>query len=336
MKKLSFSLLLLLTVSFATAQITTTNWLYQLDRFKPIYDQEFGQYRNDRIKLLNEKDQESTENIFGTHFFRHIKDSKITIYKDKACTKPFEKYEMNAFYKELNVTVVDTIITFNPETFEESIKVVSYQTDLLSSEDVGYQFEQAWNFNKKTQELSSTIESLSITNVRKADLQTFFSVKVNDDGKTITEADLKNDNFILVQRINYRGNFKGSKIYKSLLSDKHLEKSKVFSGDEELSLEQIHHAYSSNTGIDTIITFDPETFEESVTIVVRDEIKPKDIERYIIIQDFYLDPLNMVIKSKIIAIAPLRILRNQTTGAKYGEVPTFWIVYDDTFFEQKN
>ena len=334
MKKLSFSLLLLLTVSFATAQIATTNWLYQLDRFRPIYVQELGQHRNTRIKLLNEKDKESPENIFGTHFFRHIKDGRITIYKDEACTKPFEKHEMNAFYKELNVTIVDTVSTFDPETFEAGLKVVSYQTDLLSSEDVGYRFEQAWNFNKKTQKLSSTIESLSITNVKTTGQQAFFSVKVNDDGKPITEADLKNDNFILVQRINYTRNFEGSKMYKYLLSDKHLEKNNVFSGDKELSLDQIHELYTSSTGVDTIITINPETFEESVTIVVRDKIAPKDIERYIMIQDFYLDPVNMVIKSKIIAIAPLRILRNQTTGVKYREVPMFWIVYDNVFFER--
>jgi len=332
MKKTLFSLVLVFVSHFVIAQVTTTNWLYQLDRFIPIYNQKKGQFSNKKIKLVNTKDKESEENNFGTHFFRHIKDGKIVIYKDIACTTPFEKSEMDAFYQKHKVTLVDTIIVFDPETFEEEFKIVSYKTNLLTSEDVGYRLQQAWKFNKKTQQLNATVKGLSVTNVKKSDLPMFFSVKVNDNKKSITEADLKNDDFILVQRITYNESFKGEKINKYFLSDKHLEENKVCSGHDELSFDKMQQMFESH--IDTIITFDPETFEETINIVEGDKVIKQNIDDYTIIQDFYLDPLNMVIKSKIIAIAPLKALRYQNTEKIYAHVPIFWIVYDDAFFER--
>lgn len=98
-----------------------------------------------------------------------------------------------------------------------------------------------------------------------------------------------------------------------------------------MSFDKVHQLFEES--IDTIITFDPETFAEEVKIVKIGAINKSEVGNYRIIQDFYLDPVNMVIKNKIIAIAPLRRVTNKL-GAYLYEVPFFWIVYDDAFLKR--
>ena len=331
MKKLPFSLLLLLTASFAMAQITTTNWLYQFDEFKNTYGSKQGQRRSTNIKMLNIEHFEDTDNLFGTHLFKQVKDDKMTVYKDVVCTQPYQKSEMQALYDRLTGAVIDTTMTLDIASYKEELKITRYENQQFPSKDIGYRVRQDWNFDQTTQKLSSTIKNLTVTDIEKKDAQQYFSIKVKDGDKAVTVTDFKNDDFILVQRIACTGNFAGKGIEKYLLTDEHFKKNKVYEADEELSFDKVHQLFEES--IDTIITFDPETFAEEVKIVKIGAINKSEVGNYRIIQDFYLDPVNMVIKNKIIAIAPLRRVTNKL-GAYLYEVPLFWIVYDDAFLER--
>ena len=333
MKKISFSLLLLLTISFATAQITTTNWLFQFDEFKNTYGKKEGQLRNTTIKMLNVEYFENTENLFGTHLFNQIKNDKVTVYKDIACTQPYQESEMKAFYAQLKGVNLDTVIVFDPKTSKEEERIVRWETELFPSKDIGYRVKQDWNFDQNAQKLSSTIQNLTITDIKKTNPQQYFSVKVTDGDKAVTKADLKNDDFILIQRIEYIANFTGKEMGKYLLTDEHFKKNKLYSRNKEINIDEVHLALAFEGSIDTIVTFDPETFAEEIKIVKLDAVSKSDFRNYKILQDFYLDPINRIIKNKIIAIAPLHPTKN-----KFGNYLTgFWIVYDeDAFLKRKN
>ena len=330
MKKLLFSLLLLLTISFATAQITTTNWLFQFDEFKNTYGKNHGQRRNTTIKMLNVDYVEDTDNLFGTHLFKQIKNDDIIVYKDAACTQPFQKKEMKAFYEQLKRIELDTVITFDPETFAEEKKIVRWAKDIFPSKEIGYRVRQEWNFDENAQRLSSNIKSLAATNIND-NILPYFSVKVKDGDKAVTSADFNNENFILIQRIDYIGNFAGKAMEKYLLTDEHFKKNKIYSIGGEVTLEYVQQSFEAS--IDTVITFDPETFAEEVQIVKQEATDKSKIGNYRIIQDFYLDPVNMVIKNKIIAIAPLKVVKGNS-GQYLTEEPMFWIVYDDAFLKR--
>lgn len=330
MKKLSFCLLLLLIINFATAQITTTNWLFQFDEFENTYEKKEGQRRNTTIKMLNVDYIEDTDNLFGTHLLNQIKNNKITIYKDAACTQPYKKDELKDCYDRLKETQFDTIISFDPETYAEEEKIVKWEKEIFPSKEIGYRVKQDWNFDQTNQKLSSTITSLTATNINNKELP-YFSIKVNDSDKAVTASDFNNDKFILIQRIQYTGTFTGKGMEKYLLTDEHFKKNKVYRLDGELALEEVQQAFEES--IDTVITFDPQTFDENIEIVKQEASNKSDIGNYRILQDFYFDPANMVIKNKIIAIAPLRTIKGKN-NTKLVEVPMFWIVYDDAFFKR--
>ena len=244
------------------------------------------------------------------------------MYKDSALTKLCNRNDLKSLESKY---VLDTIRTFNPKTCQEEIKIEKvFIHNFLNK---AYRLKQNWYFNDKTQQLYSTIERLTIVDLSTENETSILSIKVNDDGKPVTLQDFRNDNFILVQRIKYIAEFKNKNINNYLLSDKHYKKNRVNNGlDIPMTLDEIKKAFEGS--IDTIITFDRETFQEGYKVTEKKAIHPDSIKKYRIVQDFYLDPESMIIKSKLVAIGP--IIENKDEISKINLL--FTIVYDDDFY----
>lgn len=86
-------------------------------------------------------------------------------------------------------------------------------------------------------------------------------------------------------------------------------------------------AASIGASVDTIITFDPETFEETVK-VVRNELNWEDIKRFRLKEDWFFDEETSTLQVRILGIAPLREVYDDQGNFKY-EQPMFWAYYPE-------
>ena len=84
---------------------------------------------------------------------------------------------------------------------------------------------------------------------------------------------------------------------------------------------------SMGATVDTVITFDPETYEEQVQ-VVRNEINPEDVKQFRIKEIWYFDEESSVLKTRILGIAPLIDVFDDNGNFRFTK-PMFWVYYPD-------
>ncbi|MBL7794834.1 MAG: gliding motility protein GldN [Saprospiraceae bacterium] len=77
--------------------------------------------------------------------------------------------------------------------------------------------------------------------------------------------------------------------------------------------------------IDTVITFDPESYQEQIQIV-RNEINPEDVRRFRLKEVWFFDEETSTLQVRILGIAPLIDVKDENGNFKY-EKPMFWVYY---------
>ncbi|MEL6141493.1 MAG: gliding motility protein GldN [Bacteroidota bacterium] len=77
--------------------------------------------------------------------------------------------------------------------------------------------------------------------------------------------------------------------------------------------------------IDTITTYDPETYEERLEVVVN-ELDPSDIKRFRLKEVWFFDRESSTMKVRILGIAPLKDEYDENGNFLY-ELPMFWVYY---------
>jgi len=84
---------------------------------------------------------------------------------------------------------------------------------------------------------------------------------------------------------------------------------------------------SMGATVDTIITFDPETYEEQIQ-VVRNDLNPEDIKQFRMKEIWFFDEESSRLDVRILGIAPLRDEYDENGNYKY-TLPLFWVYYPD-------
>jgi len=84
---------------------------------------------------------------------------------------------------------------------------------------------------------------------------------------------------------------------------------------------------SMGATIDTVITFDPVTYVETVQ-VVRNELNPEDVKRFRLKEVWFFDEETSTLQVRILGIAPLLDVKDDMGNFKY-EQPMFWVYYPD-------
>lgn len=82
---------------------------------------------------------------------------------------------------------------------------------------------------------------------------------------------------------------------------------------------------SMGATIDTVITFDPETYDEQIQIV-RNDINPEDVKRFRLKEVWFFDKESSTLQVRILGIAPLIDVKDENGNFKY-EKPMFWVYY---------
>ncbi|MCB0522134.1 MAG: gliding motility protein GldN [Lewinellaceae bacterium] len=84
---------------------------------------------------------------------------------------------------------------------------------------------------------------------------------------------------------------------------------------------------SMGATIDTVITFDPETYEEQLQ-VVRNDINPEDVKRFRLKEVWFFDEETSTLQVRILGIAPL-VDKTDENGNFLYEKPMFWVYYPE-------
>jgi len=84
---------------------------------------------------------------------------------------------------------------------------------------------------------------------------------------------------------------------------------------------------SMGATVDTIIAFDPETYEEEITIV-RNDLNPEDIKQFRLKEIWFFDEESSSLQVRVLGIAPLKDEYDENGNYKY-TTPLFWAYYPE-------
>jgi len=84
---------------------------------------------------------------------------------------------------------------------------------------------------------------------------------------------------------------------------------------------------SMGATVDTVITFDPETYEEQMQIV-RNELNPEDVKRFRLKEIWFFDEETSTMQVRVLGIAPLIDVKDDNGNFRY-EKPMFWVYYPE-------
>jgi len=328
----------------AIAQTETVTSIYNLEGKTPEAHKIKDQKHIKILKLVNSQRFKKDDFILGKTLQEAIETNKLTIYRDKKCTKP---YAADDVIEALAFEGVDTIITFDPETFAKQPKAVRYEWELFPNEESVYEVSQKFTFDDKKAKLKGQITNFHLSYLRiddRGDTQPLserthtFSFKNTDKNIKNAAKELQQNNIIWAKQIDYNITFQNENIRENLLSEAHLKanklvsmrdrKSPVSSKDLKLFTEPISYA------LDTIIAFDPNTFAEEIKITSTPYHYNKEhVTQFRIAQDIYFDAATNTFNTRILAIAPIQKIYRENGTLKYS-FPLFWIVYDDDFLEK--
>ncbi len=103
---------------------------------------------------------------------------------------------------------------------------------------------------------------------------------------------------------------------------------RVFQDDKFTEMMTPEEAMAQLVEIDTVLIYDPDTYEEMVRIT-RSELDPEDIKRYRMKEIWYFDAQASRMKVRILGIAPIRDYYDLDTGIFKYEGPMFWVYYPE-------
>lgn len=262
---------------------------------------------------------------------KHAFSGEYDCYKDPGLTQKLSPKKL-----EFLITSVDTVITFDPSTFEESITIVRRERSPYEISHL--RVNQLIFYNKKNQQFGTTITSIApLMRDENGDLnQVSFWIKMdqafNSDfdaqSNAISWAALVyskrqplNINFMEVIKNEDDINFKDF-IYEQAKSLIH-PVSFDFEQNDMIDQNSFKMLYNS---VDTVTTFDPETYEEEVRII-KNEIDPKGQNEFRLVQKWYYDREKKTLTNQLISISPMIQIKDDAGKYKYSR-PIYYIRYN--------
>jgi hypothetical protein len=290
------------------------------------------------LKFVNTKEA-ATDGIaiFQNLFMNNVKEGKIPIYKDSLC-------KIAILPKDLMWT--DTLLTVDPVTYEQKIKVVSYYNPQLES-ILFFRARQVVFYNSKKAQYG--LRTLAVAPmVAATDIEGNFThwkptfwIKVTD----LTKKKKLNDNDITwASRMTLSGGIKirlddTIKIVKTI--GETLPMTHLFEAVEKNPKVPIYRIEDPNpkekftmnerfnllTRTDTIMTIDPITYETKVRVVFN-KFSVEEVKRLQLVQNWYWNDKKKRLEIYLLATAPLRDVTTDE-GLFLYKLPLFYRRTDD-------
>lgn len=273
-------------------------------------------------RLLKLVDVLSDDNLYASEkelatFMLHLDASKVKVYTSSDLERTYTAQEY-----ENKKSAVDTIITFDPQTYEEIVQVI------VSAFDEGqvevFKVKQLIYYNDKTKQLNSVpvaiapmLTLLKNTGGMKVEAEGYMELFWLPITALQKPLKLSNNNYNYAIRMTRNINEKEMKVVKGEWTLGQVVKDMVADGAnnptttkmyqnigymEAMSPEEVQNFGNS---VDTIITFDPNTFEEIVQVVT-DAFDAKEVKSLRLVQDWVWDAKAQQLNVRLIAYAPVQ------------------------------
>jgi len=267
----------------------------------------------------------NTDDWIINWIFANAMDGHYECYKDPELSNQLSQSDL------LNLTIsIDTVITFYPETFEEVIEIKKVEIhpsniNSLRTKQIIFYNQKSGNFDTKLIAVAPLMAIDSDNN-----LTPLFWIKM--DAEFPNPIDIQAPNISwgvlldtkgspfdlkLAKEVKNENNFDFKKrIQKHAFNlERPVENAKGFGCDKFLSKKEVGNLYNS---IDTIITFDPQTFQETVEIK-QYNFDPNAIANYRLVQEWYYDRETKKMMNRLKAICPLYIVESEDGKIKYAK-----------------
>lgn len=254
------------------------------------------------VKALQDNPEAPAPHPFTEKLKSMIEAGAFPAYADKGLQSP-----LTAGEARIRLVINDTIVAFDPETYEEKIHIIT--KDLLETASF-FVTQQLWTYNGRKNLLETTALAFAPAVESPAapgQYQPLVWFKLPPPRKS-----LFNLNSRAVQFASYvRYNISEEQIEVVKGGDRHLKEILInrLKAGELIGYDQQQRALSANDTADifvqqdTIITFDPETYEETVQ-VVRMEFGPLDITDFRVQQNWFFAPSRKSLQCSAHGVAP--------------------------------
>ena len=226
---------------------------------------------------------------------------------------------------------IDTSMVIDPVTKEEVI-VISHIEPRYQVQ--AFKVRQWWYYDKEKESLESMVRAIApIIEMEKSNgtkiRKTLFWIEMEQDYNK--NYDFNNQFIIWAKETVTSLSFKDIKKKKGRtnktlknLTYKNPKKGKIKTLENEswypycanpIDKEEVGKLLEATT--DTIITFDPETFAEEVTVSKKRKVQYKDFEMFRVLQHWYFDKSTNTLASKVITIGPLENIYDEKGELKF-------------------
>ena len=290
--------------------------LLQFERLAAEYDPEVPQAI--ALKVLQEERFSPSPSPFTEGLYELMGKGSWPAFADAALTKSLSPAEARRC-----LAVMDTIYTFDPTTYEETIMVIAQEAP---GEIYTFLLRQLWYYNGKTNAFETL--ALAIAPARKSGMEyeplAWFKLpepKANLFG-------LQSDALSHAAFIKYGlpetelKTLKGADTPLKAILYKRLLRGAITGYDsmgEPIPASQVPALFQSR---DTIITFDPETYAENLEVVQYD-YHPDNLHHYYLKQNWYFAPREGILQCRPVAVAPAVAVTN-TYGQLQRLMPLFY------------
>ena len=299
------------------------------------------------IKLIKLQDDPSTLSDYNrtdwiiNWIYSNAISDKYDCFKDPGLTKKLSKKNLR------NLTSsTDTIVTFNPDSYEEVVQIVSYE--LSVNQFAGLRTNQVIYYNANTGDFQTKLISVAPlmayedgampVSYKKSKIpRPLFWIKMNQG--TASHSDLESSditwgalayskahplelNFIEIVKNTGNFNFREHIIQQATQQEKPVEGNEYGSNQ---FLDEIQIANMSSS-VDTVITFDPETFEEEI-MIVRNNLDVNEISQFRLVQEWYYDSKKMNLMNRLKAIAPMVTIKDENGKYNFSK-PLYYLRYN--------
>lgn len=260
------------------------------------------------IKADVTKNSFNTEFYFTLSIFKFLTNGTLKAYNlsDNSLIPP---EHIRSYFETL-----DTITTFDPETYEPRI---SYEKNLNLISIAKYKFKQSWKFvNNKIEFKIDGIIPIQTIRGRSKELMYIENNHINIDSlinnSNISWIKLNEDYIQIPEKVKEDKNFK-MLIWeqpKNRKTSVYAPSINIFHNNQIIADSIIDNIFY-NSFIDTVKTYDPETFEATIEIVHSSPMKYSELKFLKINQVWFINEENGYVGSKLIGISPLILSENR-------------------------
>ena len=243
--------------------------------------------------------------------FRAIMDGKLPVYKDPQCTMPADP--LTVFPGK------DTVTTFDPETYEEKVSIVWVEPD-PAHDFKAWRLRQVLSYHRKSATWSTRVEAVAPLILVKNPAGDSIGMrplcwfrpedkrpKTSSNHivwakKTVNRQPATRVPAVPPNPVKLSDGFQNPLIHQLKLLETDM-KTPFYDTWNEAPLPPAERK-SMLARTDTVVTFDPETYEEKV-MVVKNEINPDNIRSLRLVQTWYWDERRQRLSICLDAVAPL-------------------------------